>query len=101
MIYLSVDIRQKITDCPKAEKSYGNISVRLEVQKSTVLSFINEFAKFGVVETMYSNDRLKQKSLESIARKLCCEINIKNRVVLADIAWKIDAEGNSVSKRTV
>ena len=96
----SVEIRQKIIDFHKARNSYGDISKRLDIPRSTVQSVVSKFAQFGTAQTLPGRGR-KQKLSPRTARKLCREVNINPRLVLKDIAETLQAEGTSVSKRTI
>lgn len=97
---LTVDLRQKIIDFHKEGNSYGDISARLHIPRSTVQYVIKKFAKFGTVKTLPGRGR-RPKLSSRTARKLCRDVNTNPRVVLDDIVDKLGAEGTSVSKRTV
>lgn len=97
---LSVDLREKIIEYRKAGNSYGNISARLDIPRATVQSIIKKFAEFGTVKTLPGRGRKQKVSVRNV-RKLCREVNTNPRVVLADIAERLHAEGTLVSNRTI
>ena len=55
----SLDIRHKTIDRHKAGSSYCEISLRLDLLRSTVLYVIDKFAKFGTAETFLGRDGSK------------------------------------------
>ena len=97
---LSIDLRQKIIDLHKAGNSYGEVSKRLDIPKFTVQSVINKFVNFGSAETL-SEHGLKQKLSARTALKLFLEVKNNPRMVLDNIAKRLETEGTSVSKHTI
>ena len=97
---LSVDLRKKVIEFHKAGNSYGNICKRLDIPRSTIQLVIKKFAQFGTAETLPGRGRKPKISVKT-ARKLCREVNSNPRVVLNDVVEGLDAEGTTVSKRTI
>lgn len=97
---LSVDLRQKIIDFHKSGNSYGEISKRLSIPRSTVQSVIKKFNVFGSTETLPGRGRKRKLSPRS-ARKICREVDTNPRVELSDIGRMLEAQGTSVSTRTI
>ena len=56
---LSISSRQKIINLHKLGNSYGEISKRLDIQRSTLQSVIKKFAEFGTAETLHGRSQKK------------------------------------------
>lgn len=97
---LSVALRQRIVDFHKSGNSYGIISRRLAIPRSTVQSVIKKFEVCGTTRTLPGRGR-KPKMSPRTVRKLCRDVNINPRIVLKDVAKELDTKGISVSTRTL
>lgn len=97
---LSVDLRQKIINFHKSKHSYGDISKRLGIPRSTVQYVIKKFKQFGTVESLPGRGR-KPKLSPRTVRKLVRDVDINPRIVVKDIAQDLETQGISVSPRTI
>ena len=75
-----------------AGNCYGNVCARLDIPKATVQSIIKKFAEFETIKTLPGRGRKQRLSVRNV-RRLCREVNANPRVVLADIAERLHAEG--------
>ena len=66
----SVEIRQKIINFHKARNSYGDISKRLDIPRSTVQSVVSKFAQFCTAQILPGRGR-KQKLSPKTLRENC------------------------------
>lgn len=97
---LSADLKRRIIRFHNGGKTYGDISKRLDIPRSTVFSIVKKFKQHGTVEALPGRGRKPKLSVRT-ERKLCREVNINPRVKLDVIVEKLAAEGTSVSKRTI
>lgn len=96
----SNDVRKKIIDFYEIGLSYGEISKRLDISRSTVQSIIKKFKQVQTTENLPGRGR-KAKISTRTARKLCREVNLNPRTNINDLTKNLDEQGITVCTRTV
>ena len=91
---LSVDSRQKVNDIYKSGNNFDSIP------RSTVKYVIKKFSLFCSTEILPERGRIHKLSPRT-ARKLCHDVEANPRIVLSDICSMLEAQGTSVSTRTI